>query len=85
MCAQAGPAPAREALEAGSALAQGQQHDRLMKHLSRAQTRAALRRVCVLHLKFLFRPLKLHAMLQRHDWAGSACGWTDEPEPMGVS
>ena len=35
----------REIPEAGSALMWEQQHDRLVKHLSRAQTRAALRRV----------------------------------------
>lgn len=45
MCTQAGAAPAGETRRAVNALAHEQQHDRLMKHLSRAQTRAALRRV----------------------------------------
>ena len=45
MCTQAGAAPVREMPEAGGALVWEHQHDCLMKHLSRAQTRAALRRV----------------------------------------
>ena len=44
---QAAGAAFQEIPEVGSAIVWEQQRDRLMKHLSRAQTRAALRRVCV--------------------------------------
>ena len=45
MCTQAGAALAGETPGAVNALVREQQHDRLVKHLNRAQTRAALRRV----------------------------------------
>lgn len=44
---QADGAAFQQISEAGSAIMWEQQRDRLVKHLSRAQTRAALRRVCV--------------------------------------
>lgn len=44
---QAGSAQLLEVPVAGSALVMEQQRERLLKKLGRAQTRAALRRVCV--------------------------------------
>ena len=59
--AQAGAAPTGDVPEAVNTLVWEQQHDRLMKHLSRAQTRAALRRVYALSFKCM--PLRRRAVM----------------------
>ena len=61
MYAQAGAAPPGDMPEAVNTLVWEQQHERLMKHLSRAQTRAALRRVYA--LSFSCIPFRMHTVL----------------------
>ena len=66
---QAAGAAFQEIPEAGSAIVWEQQRDRLVKHLSRAQTRAALRRVCVT----IFKCFEVSAAHFSRMWHSECC------------